>query len=344
MQSHELVNSGLPAGKAPLELLAGVFGSRADARLLQGPGVGADAALALLEDGRRTLALAADPITFVGADPAVSARLAVSVNANDILAVGAEPEWLLATVLAPIGADADALRDLLDALRSACDDAGIALVGGHTEATDAVSRTVLSCAVIGSAPTDRIIRSDGAQAGDALIQAGALAVEGTAILGHPQLLEAPGVSIAAAARALRDVSGVHAMHDVTEAGVSAAALELAAAAGLDVELDAEALLWLPQTLAVCAERGLDPLGLLGSGTLLAAVSASAADMALSALAEVGVRAARIGRLGASDGGRLRATINRGGQSRPLPRFARDEALRAMAAAQAGSDSDVEEQM
>ena len=310
-----------PLGKFPPELLFAALGGAADDRVIQGPGPGLDAAI--IEWDGRGLAATSDPITFVDTD---AGRLAVTVNANDIWAVGAEPEWLLATILAPPDATAEQVAALLAELQLACDEAAIALVGGHTEVTDAVRRTVVSCTLLGSAPLDRIIRSDGAHDGDLVIQAGAAAVEGTAILGHPRLLEDPGISIARAARALRAVDGVHAMHDVTEGGVATAALELGEAAGLGVALSKDEMLWLPETLAVCRARGLDPLGLLASGTLLAAVSPGQVESALSALSAADVSAAVIGRLTAG----TPATLTHGGQTRPLLRFTRDEALRALA--------------
>ena len=309
----------LGIGKVPPNLLTRLFDAPRDRRVIQGPGVGADAAI--IEWGDRALVAATDPITFSDAD---AGALAVAVNANDIFAVGAEPAWMLATVLAPVGASADQVGSLLDDLSSACRESGISLIGGHTEITDAVERTVVSCTLIGTATLGKIIRSDGAQPGDVIVQAGAAAVEGTAILGYPRLLQRPGINIATAARALRDLEGVHAMHDVTEGGIATASLELAEAAGLEPALAFEGIIWLPETLTVCDERGLDPLGLLGSGTLLSAVSPEAADRALAELSNVGVQASLIGEVRA----KVPATLSHGGQMRPLTRFVRDEALRA----------------
>ena len=247
----------LGIGKAPPELLARIFQASTDPSVIQGPGVGKDAAI--VEWGDRALVVSSDPITFIDAD-AEAGKLAVTVNANDIFAVGAEPEWLLATILAPPGVPARDLETLLTDLQAACAESDITLIAGHTEVTDAVTRTIISCTMIGSAPLGQIIPSDAARNGDAIIQAGAAAVEGTAILGHPELLHTPGISIATAARALRAVEGLHAMHDVTEGGIATAALELAEAAGLSPALDFDNIIWLPETLGTCEERGLDPLG------------------------------------------------------------------------------------
>ena len=310
----------LPVGKPPTELLFAALSDPDDDRILQGPGIGLDAAI--IEWGDLALVVSSDPITFVDAN---AGKLVVAVNANDIYAVGAEPQWMLATVLIPEDVEAPQIESLLADLASACREAGVSLIGGHTEITSAVNRAVVSCAMIGTAPIERIVRSDGALDGDIIVQAGAAAVEGTAILGHPDLLDDPGISIAVAARALRGLDGVHAMHDVTEGGIATAAQELAEAAGLSPALDFDQIVWLPETLAVCEERGLDPLGLLGSGTLLAAVAPEAVDAALAELSSAGVQASPIGRVGTG----IRATLSHGGRTRPLPRFARDEALRAL---------------
>lgn len=309
----------LTSGKAPPEVLA-ALSAISDSDVIQGPGAGRDAAI--IDFRSQALVVTSDPITFVDAD---AGKLAVTVNANDILAVGAEPRWLLVTILVPVGTTTTTLESLLRDLQVACAEQGIALVGGHTEVTDAVTRTVVSCTLIGRCAGDAIIPSDGALDGDVIIQAGAAAVEGTAILGDPDLLRTPGISIAEAARTLREIDGVHAMHDVTEGGVATAALELAEAAGLAPELQFDDIIWLPDTLRVCEEHGLDPLGLLGSGTLLAAVSPNAADRALSALSNASVHASVIGRVRTG----IPATLSHGGQMRPLARFVRDEALRAL---------------
>ena len=340
------MDDALGLGKPPPELLFTVLRSAASDSVLQGPGPGRDAAIVEWQD--QALVAAADPITFVDRD---AGRLAVQVNANDIYAVGAEPRWMLATVLAPPGVAGSELGDLLQELSAACREASVALIGGHTEVTDAVRRTVISCAMFGSAPVVQIVRSDGAQVGDVVVQAGAGAVEGTALLAaelREQLLargltarmvdaaaslaSEPGISIRAAALALREIDGVHAMHDVTEGGIATAALELAQAAGTGVSIRSDAVLWWPETSAVAAALGLERLGLLGSGTLLAAVDPTAAEAALRTLRAVAVDAAVIGEITAGGD----ASLEHGRVRSPLPQWTQDEALRALAAVRAES--------
>ncbi|MCB0162232.1 MAG: hypothetical protein KDD83_29040, partial [Caldilineaceae bacterium] len=82
-------------------------------------------------------------------------------------------------------------------------------------------------------------------------------------------LHDPGISVLAPALAAAQAGLVSAMHDPTEGGVITGLHELAVAAvvGLDVDLDAIALL--PVAAELCATFGLDPLGVIASGALLA---------------------------------------------------------------------------
>jgi hydrogenase maturation factor len=138
------------------------------------------------------------------------------------------------------------------------------------------------------------------------------------------LLRDPGISVVAMARGLCDVVRPHAMHDPTEGGLATALAELAAASGIGVHLEAPAQLpFLPETRAFCRALGLDPLGLLASGALLAAVAPTDASAALDALRLCGAGQV-IGRVtAAAEGLTMAATEG----SLPLPTFARDELAR-----------------
>ena len=90
-----------PHGKLPNELLARHLSSLAatDDAVLVPAGVGEDVT-ALDVGGVDTLVAHGDPITLTSGE---LGRYAVLVNANDIAASGAEPRWLLTTVLLPTG-------------------------------------------------------------------------------------------------------------------------------------------------------------------------------------------------------------------------------------------------
>ena len=116
--------------------------------------------------------------------------------------------------------------------------------------------------------------------------------------------------------------------------------ELAAASGCGLEIAGHRLPILPETRAVCEPFGLDPLGLIASGSLLAAVVPGAAGEVISALREAGIQATDIGRVLPAGAGRV---IIWGDERRPLPTCQRDELARLfdggqVAAATPGSES------
>lgn len=332
----------MDTGKLPPELLARLLGDAPrPPGLLQGPGPGRDAAVVDL--GGRYAVLAADPVSFAAQRPG---WYAVHVNANDVACLGADPRWFLATVIVPPTAQGDDLTTLFADLHAASADVGAVLAGGHTEVSDAVAHPLIAGTMIGEAPPGRLFPSDGARPGDALLQIGPIAIEGTALLAREAtgalrdagmspadidaaaaLLFEPGISVLAAARVAWTTPGLHALHDPTEGGIATAAWELAQAAGLGVTLDREAILRHPLTDAVATACDADWLGLLASGALLAAVAPAHASQALAHLHKRGHAAALVGALGQPG---QPAILRVDGASRPLPRFWRDEVARVLA--------------
>jgi hydrogenase maturation factor len=104
--------------------------------------------------------------------------------------------------------------------------------------------------------------------------------------------------------------------------VLGAAYEIAAASKIGVHLDADRVPVLPETAAICASLGVDPLGLIGSGALLVATPDAARTG--GAIVRAGIAAAEIGRFVASD--RL---LIRESRAMPLAPPTRDELWRIL---------------
>ncbi len=329
-----------PVGKLPAEAMAALLASipQADPRVVLGPGIGHDAAV--IDFGDRYLVTKSDPITFATDE---IGWYAVQVNANDVACLGAAPRWFVAAILLPEGRSDHALAaSIFRQMTDACAEMGATLVGGHTEITHGLDRPIVVGAMLGEVARERLVRSDGARPGDALILTKRIAVEGTAIIARelgerlrgslPEallrraaaFLHEPGIGIVREAAILTDTGHVHAMHDPTEGGVAGGLWELCAAAGVGAVVEAEALPFYAETRAICEVLGLDPLGLIASGSLLAAVEAEAAEAVLTALHAAGIEATRIGTVTAEADLLLR---ERDGRLRPFPRFARDEIAR-----------------
>ncbi len=310
-----------------------------DPRVLVGPSVGEDCAV--LDMGDRVLIAKSDPITF--ATDKIG-WYAVQVNANDVACTGGVPRWFLPTVLLPADSEIDDVRGIFADIADACRQLGVAIVGGHTEVADGIPRPIVAGTMLGELEDrSRLVSTGGAQDGDSIVVTTGVAIEGTAILAREHAdelrergldtgsltramayLDDPGISVLAAARALFETGTVHSMHDVTEGGLITALREIAAASSLGLVAEAESVPLLPECAAICEALGIDPLGLLGSGALIATMPAGDVPRALRALDRLGVSGWEIGQMmEPSDGLWL---IDRSGE-RTLPEFRRDELAR-----------------
>src|SRR5262249_45193006 len=161
---------------------------------------------------------------------------------------GGVPRWFLATLLLPEGIAAKTVEALFADLGRACEELGVALVGGHTEVTYGIDRPILAGTMLGEAAPGQVLTTAGVQTGDRILITGGIAIEGTAALAAEAeqalrgagftgaelaraaaLLERPGISVLRAARALVGAVAVHAMHDATEGGLATALREVAEA-------------------------------------------------------------------------------------------------------------------
>lgn len=328
----------LPLGKLDIDFLSRLLElyGMADDRVVVGARVGEDATV--IDFGDRYLVAKTDPITFTTEE---IGWYAVNVNANDVATTGAIPRWFLVTLLLPEGKTDEALVERIFAqLHSACVALGISLCGGHTEITYDLGRPLLIGFMLGEVERDRLVSTAGAQPGDSLLLTKGIAIEGTAIIAHEKagelaekfpsdflarcqdLLHKPGISVVREARLAAEVARVHAMHDPTEGGLANGLWEMALAAEVGMLIDEKAIPILPETARLCAEYGLDPLGLISSGALLMALAPQDAPKVLARLEEEGIKAARIGQVVCKEEG-----VRFRGSGEKLPRFARDELAR-----------------
>ena len=330
-----------PVGKLPQADLIDILQHKLnidDPRVLFGPGLGRDAAV--LDFGKRYLVVKTDPITFATDE---IGWYAINVNANDVACLGATPRWFMGTLLLPEGkTDRAWVERIFEQVQTAGRNLGVSIVGGHTEITHGLERPIIMGAMFGEVTPEQFVRSDGARPGDALILTKGICVEGTALLAQKvaqqavsqpidatlierarRFLHEPGISVVRDAAIATQAGEVHALHDPTEGGIATGIHEMLQAAGVGADINAAALKIYPETRALCDALGLDPLGLIASGALLAAVAPADADTIIAALREAGIGAARIGTVRKSPEVVLRGPHT----DYPLPTFPRDEIAR-----------------
>ncbi len=306
-------------GKLPPDVLARLLARipQNDPRVVVGARPGEDAAVLEFGDSDRYLVVKSDPITFT------AERIgwyAVQINANDLATLGARPRWFLATLLLPAGQPAAAETIFADLLQ-ACQELGVTLCGGHTEITPGLDRPIVAGHMLGEVQKDRLVRKERIRPGDALLLTRGLAIEGTAILARERaaalatrgvdaallerargLLLDPGLSVVGDALAAADAAPLHGMHDPTEGGLVGGLCELAMAAGAGLAVERARIPVLPETQAVCAALGLDPLRLIASGALLIAAAPSDVERLTAALVARGTAASLIGRVTTAEEG------------------------------------------
>ncbi|MCP4367240.1 MAG: HAD-IA family hydrolase [Deltaproteobacteria bacterium] len=273
----------LPAGKFPNDLLERYLSHLPffDQSVLIKPGIGEDISAVDIKNDE-ILVLKSDPITFTTDS---LGHYVVIINANDIATSGAKPRWLLTTFLFPFGVTASSIYDVMYELSTVCQKCGITLCGGHTEITDAVTRPVVTGMIAGTVAKRDLIDKKNMKTGDKVLLTKRVAVEGTAIIAKEfkDRLQNLGVtkkeiedcrqfisriSILEEAGISGRFSHVSAMHDVTEGGLATAIDELSIAGGHRLKVDMDKIPVFPQTEKICRLLNIDPLGLIGSGSLL----------------------------------------------------------------------------
>jgi len=292
-----------------LERAVLAFGGARREEVLIGPGVGEDAAVIKWPEGK-FLVVASDPI--VGADKGAG-KLLVTVNSNDIASKGADPAFLISTLIFPSGTTPEEVSSLVREIHEACRVAGIAVVGGHTEINDRYPHPVLCATMIGMA--DRVLSAAEIAPGDMVVMTKHVGIEGMCILANDrrELLmkclsgdEADKVlrwssllDVLPESRILRKWANF--MHDPTEGGFLGGLGEISRLSGLGIELDRDSVRIDPLTLKCSRVLCFDPLRLISSGVLVAVLPKEHLGEALYELGQAGMDFSVIGTVVAGEG-------------------------------------------
>ena len=331
----------LATGKLPANLLSSLLARepRFDPRVIVGPGIGQDAAV--IDMGDHYLVAKTDPITLATDD---IGWYAVNVNANDVACMGARPKWFLASILLPAGhADAKLAEAIFTQITGACASLGVSLVGGHTEITYDLSRPLVIGAMLGEVGKDKLVTNAGAHLDDVVLLTKAVPLEGTALIAREKendlvkrgftdefisrakrFLRDPGISIVREALIAAEAGLATAMHDPTEGGLVTGLWELAQAAQVGLLIEEEQIPFSKEGSELCAAYGLDPMGVIASGSLLLTAPAEKANRLIDLLTNASIPCTAIGRVVSRENG---LALMRGGQRRAFPRFEVDEITR-----------------
>ena len=239
-----------------------------DPNLLVGPEMSDDAGVYRIADNLALLNTV-DFFPPVVDDPYLYGQIAAANALSDIYAMGGRPITALNLVAFPqTGLDLGVLHEMLRGGADKLEEAGVALVGGHTVADPEVK---YGMAITGLVDPARFIRNGGAQPGDRLILTKPIGVGVIATALKRERAEASLVERAAnvmrrlnrAAAETMLLHDVHACTDITGYGLLGHALEMARASGAQLRIEYRKVPHFPEALELCA-RGIRSGGLMSN--------------------------------------------------------------------------------
>ncbi len=241
------------------EILKNSTGFSLPKALMVGIETSDDAAVYKLNDEQALIATT-DFFMPIVDDPFDFGRIAATNAISDVYAMGGTPIMALALVAMPIDKlPIDIIGKIIQGGESICAEAGIPIAGGHT--IDSVE-PIYGLVVLGLVHPSKVKRNANAKAGDKLILGKPLGVGIlSAALKKDQLdaagyatmidsttkLNKPGI-------ALSNMSGVHALTDVTGFGLLGHTLEMSRGSGLTAKLNMASIPLLPNVQKL-AEAG-----------------------------------------------------------------------------------------
>ena len=223
------------------EILKGSTGFPIPKELMVGIETADDAAVYKLNDEQALIATT-DFFMPIVDDPFDFGRIAATNAISDVYAMGGTPIMALALVGMPINQlPLDTIANILEGGASICAEAGIPIAGGHT--IDSVE-PIYGLVVLGLVHPSKVKRNADARAGDVLILGKPLGVGVLSAALKKGLLDDAGYAAMIAnttklnkpGKALSDMTGVHALTDVTGFGLLGHLLELARGAQLTAQL------------------------------------------------------------------------------------------------------------
>jgi hydrogenase expression/formation protein HypE len=265
------------------------------------------------------------PIFFPGGD---IGRLAVNGTVNDLAMSGARPLYLAAAFILEEGLLSDELQRVVESMRDAAQQAGVALVTGDTKVVNRGKgdKVFITTTGVGVIDGNVEISANRARPGDKILLSGYVGDHGMAIMSQRENLEFDGAIESDCAplnelvNAMLDVTKhsddcpVHVLRDPTRGGVATTLNEIAARSSVGMVLDETAIQVRETVQGACELLGLDPLYVANEGKLIAVVNPSVADAVLSRMREhrLGKHASMIGEVVADRPGMVRMKTAVGG--------------------------------
>ncbi len=230
-----------------------------------------------------------DPIFFPGGD---IGKLAINGTVNDLAMSGARPLYLSAGFILEEGFSIADLRRILESMRDAAAEAGVAVVTGDTKVVQkgSADKLFINTSGIGVIEVPVHLSASGAQTGDKVILSGTLGDHGTTIMiarGELELeteIESDTAPLNGLVQEMIDEAGsarafdaIHCLRDPTRGGAATTLNEIALSSEVCIQLDEDLIPVREEAKGACEILGLDPLYVANEGKLIAIVAPGIAE-------------------------------------------------------------------
>lgn len=266
-------------------------------------------------------------------------ELSVYGTANDLVTMGAKPEYLSLSLILEEGLESDFLMGIIESIGRAARKSGLKVVTGDVKVVEKgnCDKVFINTSGIGRIYQLLNVSTVNAKLGDAVIITGSVGDHGAAVLaarGEFQLETeissdcAPLVKVLEAL--VRGKTPLHSLIDPTRGGLATSLNEIAKSSRVSIEVEEERIPIREEVSSLCEVLGLDPLYMSCEGRLLIFAPLNSTEHALKVLRrlEVSKDACMIGRvIKRSKAGEVRLLTEAGGvrslpmlHGVPLPRI------------------------
>ncbi|MCX5707262.1 MAG: hydrogenase expression/formation protein HypE [Candidatus Omnitrophica bacterium] len=242
------------------------------------------------------------PLFFPGAD---IGKLAVCGTINDLVVMGAVPEYLSLSLIIEEGLDYKVLERVVDSIAISAKSSRVKIVTGDTKVVEkgAADKIFINTSGIGRVIKDRDLAIKNIQPQDKIIITGNIAEHGLSVLAKRKELDL-GFNIKSDCNALNSLlipllkksRAIKFMRDPTRGGLATTLNEIAEASGLGIIINEKDIPLSSKVRVACELLGIDPLYVANEGKAVIIVEKKGAEEILSSLKKhpLGRRAKIIG--------------------------------------------------
>lgn len=231
------------------------------------------------------------PIFFPGGD---IGSLAIHGSVNDVSMMGARPLHMSVGFIIEEGVAFSTLKQIAESMGQATREAGVTIVAADTKVVKRgeADQVYITSTCFGVVADDVQIGADRATPGDKVIVSGTIGDHGAAVMASREEMSLTS-DLKSDSQSLQDLvaamlksgADIHAMRDPTRGGLATSLNEIAAASGVGIEINEQAIPVKEGVRAVSELLGLDPLYFACEGRVVAICAADNAGVLLETMRE-----------------------------------------------------------